>query len=645
MLQLSSYSHSLLQLYKFRDSKMEERYQADINKWSLYNTQFGYISTAVSQAIPCISYYSILPLPVNFWAHLGIGAVAFAFFLNGLFNSRCRHRTVLIYFIFFIFVTSAFISLMFIEPNLWTRLAYAAWIPEGQHMYVGAGSDADLRLSDSRFLGFLTQAHVQSYWNIMTALIQMPMLHLCLTGLNIWCLLGNSFLLCGVSGMLWCSLQSGSSLIFNCLYLTLLFGSSTALAGLLERIQRQKFLAEMLLEQQMRASETADSILNHTLKNILADVGAYIELFLADRAPRSVLEDALVCLRRGVKACKERQVYLKLVVGTYAPVANAVDLEGFARDLLAGRSVRTSVATGTAHFDQTLLTLILDNALSNAAKYGCPSNPDVTFTVRGLCEDDLDTEPSTFEFAISNAADPQRPPLTTETVAALLSGAPRPQRLGRAPLLSDGIGLAHAKLAADVAGIRISLVQEGPRVVFRAVLDSPEPEDPRRVSAGPSDRYVVNVFKSPDPSSDTMDFDSILPHTSIFVLDDAGSSRRILEQQLRHAFPGVRVTALGAEEDDVELFTAMAAGEAEIVILDQHLEYSGGSYLGTTVAQRLRRLGYRRMICIRSADDSPEDQELYKASGAHCFLGKNLPGREMVRRFAAAYRDFTEVSQ
>jgi len=636
MLQLSSYSHSLLQLYKFRDSKMEERYQADINKWSLYNTQFGYISTAVSQAIPCISYYSILPLPVNFWAHLGIGAVAFAFFLNGLFNSRCRHRTVLIYFIFFIFVTSAFISLMFIEPNLWTRLAYAAWIPEGQHMYVGAGSDADLRLSDSRFLGFLTQAHVQSYWNIMTALIQMPMLHLCLTGLNIWCLLGNSFLLCGVSGMLWCSLQSGSSLIFNCLYLTLLFGSSTALAGLLERIQRQKFLAEMLLEQQMRASETADSILNHTLKNILADVGAYIELFLADRAPRSVLEDALVCLRRGVKACKERQVYLKLVVGTYAPVANAVDLEGFARDLLAGRSVRTSVATGTAHFDQTLLTLILDNALSNAAKYGCPSNPDVTFTVRGLCEDDLDTEPSTFEFAISNAADPQRPPLTTETVAALLSGAPRPQRLGRAPLLSDGIGLAHAKLAADVAGIRISLVQEGPRVVFRAVIDPPQPVTPRVVCT-PSDHYVVVTPKCRAP-----DCDALPPGTKVFILDDAGSSRRILEQQLRYAFPGVRLTALGAEEGDVELFTARAVEEASLVILDQHLEYGRGSYLGTTVAQRLRRLGFPGMICIRSADDSPEDQALYAAAGAHCFLGKDLPSHEMVRCLATAYQEFTE---
>lgn len=38
-MQLSSHSHSLLLLYKFRDSRTEERYQAYINKWSSYNTQ------------------------------------------------------------------------------------------------------------------------------------------------------------------------------------------------------------------------------------------------------------------------------------------------------------------------------------------------------------------------------------------------------------------------------------------------------------------------------------------------------------------------------------------------------------------------------------------------------------------------------
>jgi len=464
----------------------------------------------------------------------------------------------------------------------------------------------------------------------------MSMLHLLLTGLNIWTLLGYGYVFISATIMLWLSQQSGAATLFNTLHLAFLVLSFTALAGLLERIQRQKFLAEMLLEQQMRASETADSILNHTLKNILADVAAFIELFLADRAPRGVLEDALACLRRGVKACKERQVYLKLVVGTYAPVAHTVDLEGFTRELVAGRAVMTSGITGTASFDRTLLTLILDNALSNAVKHGRLDNPDVTFTISGSPVGDSGPELNTVAFVISNAADPTRPPLSPENVAALFAGAPRPQRLGRAPLLSDGIGLAHAKLAADIAGIRISLVQEGLRVVFRAVVDSPQPVTPRVVCT-PSDRYVVSTPKCRAP-----DCDALPPGTKVFILDDADSSRRILEQQLRYAFPGVRLMALGAEEGDVELFTARAVEEASLVILDQHLEYGRGSYLGTTVAQRLRRLGFPGMICIRSADDSPEDQALYAAAGAHCFLGKDLPSHEMVRCLATAYQEFTE---
>jgi len=464
----------------------------------------------------------------------------------------------------------------------------------------------------------------------------MSMLHLLLTGLNIWTLLGYGYVFISATIMLWLSQQSGAATLFNILHLAFLVVTFTALAGLLERIQRQKFLAEMLLEQQMRASETADSILNHTLKNILADVAAFIELFLTDRAPRGVLEDALACLRRGVKACKERQVYLKLVVGTYSPVAHTVDLEGFTQELVAGWLVMTSGITGTASFDRTLLTLILDNALSNAVKHGRMDNPDVTLTISGSPVGESGPELNTLAFVISNAADPTRPPLSPENVAALFAGAPQPQRLGRAPLLSDGIGLAHAKLAADIAGIRISLVQEGPRVVFRAVIDPPQPVTPRVVCT-PSDHYVVVTPKCRAP-----DCDALPPGTKVFILDDAGSSRRILEQQLRYAFPGVRLTALGAEEGDVELFTARAVEEASIVILDQHLEYGRGSYLGTTVAQRLRRLGFPGMICIRSADDSPEDQALYAAAGAHCFLGKDLPSHEMVRCLATAYQEFTE---
>jgi hypothetical protein len=174
----------------------------------------------------------------------------------------------------------------------------------------------------------------------------------------------------------------------------------------------------------------------------------------------------------------------------------------------------------------------------------------------------------------------------------------------------------------------------------RAAPESPAPDIPAQVS-GHSDRSPIAASALLN-SSDAPNYNVIPPHTKIFVLDDTASSWRILEQQLRHAFPTVQQTLMGAEENDVALFTAMAADEAAIVILDQHLEYSGGSYLGTTVAQRLQVLGYSGMICIRSADDSPEDQALYTASGAHLFLSKGLPGTEMVRRLATAYREFTE---
>jgi CheY-like chemotaxis protein/signal transduction histidine kinase len=640
MWQLSSYSHSLLHLYRFRDRHMEERYQADLNKWSVYNVQLGYFSATIIQMLACAFYTGVTPLPLGFWVCLAHGMAACGLFLHGLCNHRSQRHTVVINFVFTVLTTSSVVTLLFVEPPVWTVMTYASWVPEGHHMYIGADA-SQLTVIDSRFRDYLLQSYVQAYWLIRFSNIQISMMHLCLTGLNVWSLVGYAFVFTSCTAELWYSSQYFAQTLFDFLYLATLILSFIVLAGLLERIQRQKFLAETLLEQQMRASETADSILNHTLKNILADVAAYLELFLAEDAPRGVLEDALACLRRGVKACKERQVYLKLVVGSYTPVAHAVDLEAFAQDLVAGRAVQTSGFTGTAHFDRTLLTLILDNALSNAVKHGCPDNPDVTLTVRALSPSPSEAGPNPIEFVISNAADRTRPPLTSDAVCALLAGGPRPQQLGRASLLSDGIGLGHAKLAADVGGIRISLAQEGPRVVFRAVVEFSESAFPAPGPChvpGPPGRYVLTSSASLVLSNS---FDVLPPHTRIFVCDDSASSRRILEHQLRNGFPGVCVTVFGAKESDIDLFTAMAVEDAAIVILDQHLEYPGASYLGTTVAQRLRLLGYTGMICIRSADDSPEDQVLYAASGAHVFLGKDLPGHEMVRRLADAYRDFT----
>eukprot|EP00667_Euglena_gracilis_P022988 EG_transcript_25792 len=78
----------------------------------------------------------------------------------------------------------------------------------------------------------------------------------------------------------------------------LLSMAAFSITVVLERLHRSTFLAERLLTQELQASQMADSVLNHTLKNTLADVAANMEIFLAGRAPPSVLEDSIVCLRR-----------------------------------------------------------------------------------------------------------------------------------------------------------------------------------------------------------------------------------------------------------------------------------------------------------------------------------------------------------
>jgi len=79
--------------------------------------------------------------------------------------------------------------------------------------------------------------------------------------------------------------------------------------------------------------------------------------------------------------------------------------------------------------------------------------------------------------------------------------------------------------------------------------------------------------------------------------------------------------------------------DADIVILDQHLDYAE-SYLGTNIVKRLLLLGFEGMVCVRSGDDSPEDQARYADCGAHCFLGKDLTGAELVEKLTSSYSEF-----
>ena len=94
--------------------------------------------------------------------------------------------------------------------------------------------------------------------------------------------------------------------------------------------QRRSFILSNHFEAELnlavQASRKADSILNHTLKNNMADACGEIQLFLVNTCASdpeySPLHSATYALQRGMRACRQRYAYLCLVGGRYARTLN-----------------------------------------------------------------------------------------------------------------------------------------------------------------------------------------------------------------------------------------------------------------------------------------------------------------------------------
>eukprot|EP00668_Euglena_longa_P010449 GGOE01012656.1.p1 GENE.GGOE01012656.1~~GGOE01012656.1.p1 ORF type:complete len:429 (-),score=103.92 GGOE01012656.1:633-1919(-) len=390
----------------------------------------------------------------------------------------------------------------------------------------------------------------------------------------------------------------------------------------MERLRRTSFLNEALLTRELHASQMADSMLNHTLKNLLADVVANIEVFLAGEAPSGTLEDSVACLRRGLVACKERQVYLKLVSGEYIPVSHLVNLKEFGQQLAAGRGFRVEAVDLSVYLDSTICNLILENALSNAVRHGHPQRPQVRLIIEILA-----AEPETrqgfqrIRFTVENAANPDRPPLTAEDVEQLFQGQPHLLSAAQIPTLSDRVGIKHCLIAAQLGGLSLSLYQSGSVVRFCATLDALIVPQPCTRTAFTRLETVSQHFPS---------------GLRFCCIDDSKPALRLLELHLKTWCEPSSVHLFGQNEDDVPNFVPFALEHADVVIIDQHLEY-GTTYLGTDLVHQLREKGFDGLVCIRSANDSVEDREWFRREGAHCCFGKDQLGSQMMGELKSAY--------
>ena len=289
------------------------------------------------------------------------------------------------------------------------------------------------------------------------------------------------------------------------------------------------------------ATEKADSVLYHSLKNTMADSAGEIELFLQttghDAATCAPLRQAVACLHRGMRSCRHRQAYLRLVAGNYVPMLRAVRTSEFARDLTAGRLVALQVADLCVYIDPLLCSLVLDNAVSNAFKHGRPRAPDV----RLFCDcverpgDEAGTaggagRRARLRFRVTNAVNPKRPRVTDLFVKQVLSGKAQPQSA-----LSDHIGLSHSFLAADAQGMEVSLVQEADCVLFEAVVD-------------------VEVTTEDMVEAETEGRGEFPDDLVIHFLDDSESARRLMQHQLSTWANITNVRTFGADAADVPEF-------------------------------------------------------------------------------------------
>ena len=399
---------------------------------------------------------------------------------------------------------------------------------------------------------------------------------------------------------------------------------------------RKLFMAEMATHKareaevvHMEAAREADNVLNHSLKNAMADSTGLIGLFLTNPSQQrlSLLAQAQERLQWGMQWCKKRLAITKLTSGSYVPKMVSVSLQAFVNMLAQGRDVHVVPFEGrSVMLDETGCAVMLENVLSNASRHGDPAGPDVRLRVE--LHHDPDAEPghplnSDLVFEVTNRADPAKPRVNDEFVTKALRGE-GPHSLQPSSSLSEGLGLQHIFLAAQTLGIDASLRQETDVVVFRACA---------RVQVLPNPQTTGGT--SPQNSGSCPP--TLPPGLTFCCLDDSAVACRVVAANIEARVPGSTVRQFGQKRDEVDAFMAAVVAGASVAIVDQHLVYGATTIYGTDLLRRLLDANYQGLLCIRSANASESDERLYRKCGAHCVLDKADQAAEVVRAITVAY--------
>ena len=400
------------------------------------------------------------------------------------------------------------------------------------------------------------------------------------------------------------------------------------------RVREAAHVAEVS-QKLMKASQEADNVLNHSLKNHMADAVGLIDACLpptggpgpqppdpecpqcAER--QGQLRRARGRLQSGMEWCKNRLLLMRLMSEDYRPNYERVDLQRFAAGLLRGRELHVAPFEAAAVLlDAAVCRIILENAVNNALRHGHADHPvRLHVALRDRPGASAAAE-KTLVFRVVNRADPQKPRVTPEFIARALEERGVQFHYDR---VSDGLGLRHIFMAASILHMEASLTQEDETVTFKASA---------RVQTVPAAEAVLSAPSKPD---------LVRLHKAVVVcyIDDSEVALMLVAKAIERRWAGSVVHQFGRQVIEVDEFMEVTLQQADIAILDQNIQFDKTCFYGTALSTQLLELGFAGLVCIRSANTSGEDIAAYKSCGAHFIIDKSVPVGSMVQQLEKAY--------
>eukprot|EP00668_Euglena_longa_P010635 GGOE01012879.1.p1 GENE.GGOE01012879.1~~GGOE01012879.1.p1 ORF type:complete len:694 (-),score=140.97 GGOE01012879.1:1029-3029(-) len=222
---------------------------------------------------------------------------------------------------------------------------------------------------------------------------------------------------------------------------------------------------------QRQASQKADSMLNHILKNIMAEAHGCIDLFQGHCGAVGAdyhLRQAQEGLERGMRWCKKRQVMVQVNSGDYTPILAPTSLRTLIDGIVYGRDITVDIADVTVCLDSLLCEVVLDNAISNAFRHGDTTLGPISLVVNATHTGEEHSMEVTF--TLTNYVPDDHSPITPELVSRLATGHDV-DGLASVSALSDHLGVRHMFMAAAAHHMTATLEQVGNLVIFTATLE------------------------------------------------------------------------------------------------------------------------------------------------------------------------------